>query len=273
MYPILGRYGPFFLYSYSVVLGLGILAGIGLASWSARQAHAPGWFDGLLVALASGLVGGRIAFVAAKWTYFQENLAASLQVWQGGLNYHGALLAGLVGLWFWCRRQRRPFVTYAGLLAPPFALTTVFGWFACWLAGCAYGRIAPHGILVADLPDSFGIFDLRYATQLIGLGLSLLVFMSVMALRRRWPKGRLFWFTLFELTLARLVVSLFRGDQILHLFGMRLDTLIEVILVVVFLILLKYAWVDELERSGDEVQNGSLTPAEPAERRKEHDEA
>ncbi|MBP8947812.1 MAG: hypothetical protein KBG73_03160, partial [Candidatus Promineofilum sp.] len=37
MAPIWGRYGPFFLYGYSVVLGLGVLAALGVTALLARR--------------------------------------------------------------------------------------------------------------------------------------------------------------------------------------------------------------------------------------------
>ena len=37
MAPIWGRYGPFFLYGYSVVLGLGVMAALAVTAWRARR--------------------------------------------------------------------------------------------------------------------------------------------------------------------------------------------------------------------------------------------
>ena len=60
MHPILARFGPFFLYTFTVVMGLGIVAGVGLTAWLERRdgQERPGWIDGLLLALVAGLVGG-----------------------------------------------------------------------------------------------------------------------------------------------------------------------------------------------------------------------
>ena len=37
MHPILTRYGSFFLYSFTVVMIVGIAAGLGITAWRARQ--------------------------------------------------------------------------------------------------------------------------------------------------------------------------------------------------------------------------------------------
>jgi len=175
MHPILGRYGPFFLHSFTVVMAIGLAAGIGLTTWLERRddRNWPGWIDGLIVTLLAGLIGGRAGFVFANWTYFSEEPGQIGLVWQGGLSYHGALLAGLLGLLLWTAWRGRAFAQYAGLLAPALVLVSAFGWLACWFEGCAFGRETTFGLLAADLPDSYGVYGLRYQTQLLGLALGL----------------------------------------------------------------------------------------------------
>ena len=242
MYPILGRYGPFFLFSYTVALGTGIGAGIGLAVWWARRRNvAADWLDGLLAALVVGLVGGRAGFVWHEWAYFGERPSQILQFQQGGLSYHGALLAGLVGLWGWHVWRKRPFLSTADLLAPSMALVSAFGWLACWLEGCAYGReAASSSWLAADLPDTFGVYAWRYQTQLLGVGPSLLIFTLILLFSRRWPPGWTFWVTVFALSLSRVAISLLRGDPARQIGAVRLDTLLDVLFAIFSLLLLKY---------------------------------
>jgi phosphatidylglycerol:prolipoprotein diacylglycerol transferase len=246
MYPILGRYGPFFLYSYTVVVGLGVLAGIGLAAWLERGHGRPDWFDGVLISLAAGLVGGRLGFVLSQWEYYEARWHEIGQVWQGGLSYHGALLAGMAALWLWWRARHQgqeAFAAYAEPLMPGFTLGNVFGWLACWLAGCAYGRESVGGFFVSDLPDSFGVYALRYQTQWLGMGLSLLVFLLLLALRRRWPPAMLFWLALLGLSGGRVLVSLLRGDPAPQVGFIRLDTIIDGIVALISLLLLQYWWL------------------------------
>ncbi len=241
MYPILARYGPIILYSYTVAIGSGILAGFGVTAWLARKYPLPYWPDAFLATLVSGFIGGRIGFIITQWSYYQERPSETGQIWQGGLNYHGALLAGLLGLWGWCTWQKRPFSLYAGLFAPAYALVSSFGWLACWLEGCGYGREAVVGLLTADLPDNFGIFAVRYQAQLIGLVLSLGFFLLLLRLYHQWPPARTFWFTQSGLSLGQMVVNLFRGDPSFTIQQIRIDTLINGSLALTSLLLLQYS--------------------------------
>ncbi len=245
MYPILTRYGSFFLYSLTVVLSGGIFAGLALAAWRARRLMINAdWLDISLFGLVTGLIGGRMGFVWLEGGYFGARPYQIFQFWRGGLTYHGVLLAGLLGGWGWCVLRKRSFLQNADLLAPSIALASAFGWLACWLDGCGYGREAPAGSLfAANLPDHLGVFAWRYQTQLLGVGLSLLVFVLVLLWSRRWVRGESFFFVLFALSLGRVGLGFLRGDTAVLINSIRLDTLLDATLTILSLILLQYSHI------------------------------
>ena len=226
---ILARIGPYFLYTYSVVLWLGVASALGVTAALARRAGMAGWLDGALAAAVGALLAGRVVFVRLNAGYFAENPFEAWQIWLGGLNYHGALLGGLAGLWLWARLARRPFYRYAALLMPGLALLSAFGWAACRFEGCAYGLPAPPGLLAVDLPDNLGVFAVRYRTQLFGMIGSLAVFgLSLAAFRRARP-ALLFWGVLAGLSLVHAAVGFMRGDPSPQVAGLRLDWLADLI--------------------------------------------
>ncbi len=155
---------------------------------------------------------------------------------RGGLNYYGVLATGLLALWLWARWRERPFGRYAGLLAAPLALASVFGWLACWLEGCAFGRETIFGPLAADLPDSFGVHGLRFQTQFMGLLTCLLILIIVLGLHGRLKPLMIFWLTLLFLSAGRGVVSLYRGDEAPIIGPYRLDTVADGVLFMVCLL-------------------------------------
>lgn len=233
MLPLLYRAGPFLIYSYTIVLSLGILAATGITGWLAKKQQVEKWFDAVLVCLVFGLIGGRLGFVLVNWTYFQERPFSIPRLWQGGYSYFGALFAAILGLWLWSRWQERSVATYTDLLAPGFALLCAFGWLACWLESCAYGLETTLSPLAADLPDEFGIFAIRTQTQLIGLIWSLIVFVFAMLTRHHWRTGQLFWLTLGLLSLGNIGISCLRGDPVPTINSVRLDVILNGTIVLV----------------------------------------
>jgi len=240
MYPILARYDSIFIYSYTVVLAVGVLLSTGLTARLARRRPAAKWFDALLVLFFAALLGGRLGFVLGQWTYFQEHPSEIWQIGLGGLSYFGALFAGLAALFLWTRFLGRSFYQYAALFSPGLAFLSTFGWLGCWFEGCAYGRETVIGTFAADLPDGYGVFALRYQTQLIGMLLSLAAFIAILWLFKRAKPAVLFWAALLLISTAHLVPDLLRGDPAWMLGGMRLDSLFDGLMIAVSLLMLQY---------------------------------
>lgn len=232
MHPVLFRVGRYVGYSYTLALALGLLGGL----WSAyREGRArlddptvilDGGFWGLL----GGLVGARAGYVVANWAYFQTRLAQAIDVRSGGLSWHGAWLGAAVaaGLWYVLRRRFTPRVPgWRALLdvaAPGLALGSALGWTGCLLAGACYGAEAeglriPLRWLTGYLPDIYGVEQVRYLTQPLMIGWSLLLW-AILQLRRgplrAVPVGGAFATYLLLYALADGLVWFLRGDGTWH---------------------------------------------------------
>ena len=253
MYPILARFGPFFIYSYTVVMALGIIVGLAFALLLGKRDGIKFdlWINGLLTAIIVGLIGGRIVFVTANLPYFTENPDEILSIGRGGLNYQGVLITGLIFLGIWTRLKGHSVGPIALILAPSLAVISAFGWFACWLEGCGYGREAPAGFLVADLPDSFGVFALRYSTQILAFVFCLLI-LGLTLILKRYKYLWLPWLTLLLLSVSRLIVSLLRGDSAPVVGSWRMDTLAEGVIAIFCLLAITVAALDKPSVQGRE---------------------
>lgn len=262
MYPILGRLGPFFIYSYEVVLSLGIGACIGLGAWLSKRdgRQFSSLLNGFLFAIVLGIIGGRIVFIWTEWSYFSENPGDSWQAWRGGLNYHGLILTGLVALWAWSAWRKRPFKEFAVILAAILALMSIFGWSACWLEGCAYGRETAIGLLSGDLPDSFGVFGVRYQTQLMGLVTSAVTLALILVLSRKLRPLQLFMLALLALSLSRFVIGFYRGDEAPQIASLRTDVLVDGLLVITAASLLVFGTLSTLRSGRQDPLSASQQP-------------
>ena len=146
----------------------------------------------------------------------------------------------MIGLLIWVMIGGRDFFAHAALFMPGVALVTVFGWAACWLDGCAYGRETVLSLWSADLPDEFGVFAVRYQTQLLGLLLALGAFAAVLWLRRRMTDQLLFWTAVALLGAAHLPPSLWRGDPMVMIGALTLDVILDALMVLAGLLGIQY---------------------------------
>ncbi len=241
MHPILTRLGPFFIYSFTAVFAFGLLLSWGVTQRQATQQPLQRWQDAALVTLLAGWLGARLGFVLLNWGYFAERPSALLQIWQGGLTAYGGLLGGLLGLTLWCWWRKRPFLPYATLFSPALLLLIATGWAACWFEGCAYGTETTLGPFAANLPDTFGVFAVRTQTQLLGIGLNLLLLAALTHLQtRKLANLPLFPLTLITTNLIHFALTFLRGDAAPLLLGWRLDSWLALLFAIGGGMLLQY---------------------------------
>lgn len=225
--------GPWTFQTFSLVITLAVVLSAGLSLW--RSGYAGALADVYLGGLVGAVLVGRLFHVLLNWNYFAENLNEVAQISLGGLDWHGAVIGGLVGLWllyqirFWMIRQRGSASAYPSFLAlldslaPMLALLGVAGWYACLAGLCGYGRevatLADYPAwAVAETADVFGIAAPRFNTQLFGMVWSALVLLTALVLR-----GGRFGRALALLSAGYFVIGFFRGDHGLLMAGLRAE--------------------------------------------------
>lgn len=228
MYPILFRVGTYVGYTYTLALALGLFAGLWIAYRGARArlTDAVVILDGGFWGLVGGLAGARIAYVAANWAYFATRLGEAVDLRAGGLSWHGAWLGAAIAaaLWYAVRRRGQPpppdWRMLLDIAAPGLALGSAFGWVGCLLGGACYGAEAegvraPLQWLTGYLPDIYGVDEVRFLTQPLMIGWSLLLW-GILWLRpgavRALPVGGAFAAYLLLYAIADGLVWFLRGD-------------------------------------------------------------
>jgi phosphatidylglycerol:prolipoprotein diacylglycerol transferase len=212
-----------------------------------------------LWALVGGLLAGRVSFVLANWYLFAEDWAQAIRIWEGGLSFHGAFLGGFlaIGIYAWFQRRDRdpaPFWQLTEVVTPGLALSIAFGWAACLMGGCAYG-VVREGAGTMILPDLLGVEAPRFATQLVGLIYSLVLFAVFWLHRRRWPfDGAAFLMYVLFYFAGMFFLEFTRGDEAIYIGPWRLTQIIDVALVLGAAVGLLALWRLERkrkDRSGD----------------------
>jgi len=218
MRPVLFQAGGFSLHTFGVLVALGFISGIWIASRCARRSGiAAEAIQELVIPwiLLGGLVGARILYVVSYWdqSFAGRPFAEVFQVWNGGLVFYGGLAgATLVALWR-IRARGLPLWTTADCLAPGIALGHVFGRLGCFFNGCCHGRPSdaawamrfPKGVIPGDVPV--------HPAQLYEAGLNLALCGALAWLhgRRRFD-GQVFSAYLVLYALIRVFTEWFRGD-------------------------------------------------------------
>jgi phosphatidylglycerol:prolipoprotein diacylglycerol transferase len=168
----------------------------------------------LLTWMILGVVlGGRLGYVMFyNPGYFLDHPAEIVQVWQGGMSFHGGFIGVIVSLLLFARARGMPLLQAGDAVALAAPAGLLFGRLANFINGELWGR-------VTDVPWAM-VFpgagpEPRHPSQLYEAGLEGLALGAVMwwlALRRGWLKrpGSVIGVFFIGYGLARSVVENFR---------------------------------------------------------------
>ncbi len=239
MIPEITRIGSIAIRTYTLLLDVGILTGLALLAWAGWRAERRpnAWLDAGLGALVGGIIAGRLVHVAVHWAYFSEHLVDALRIWQGGISWHGAVIGGLTALWLASRWRRVDVLSALGALVYALPIGAALVYNGCLASGCAYGQevasLAGYPpIVVAELPDLFGIVVPRYASQLYGAAWSLLLIAASWPLTKwiRQPGPR-FFIMLALIAAGAFGVGFWRGDVVPAVGPLRLDQALDLLII------------------------------------------
>jgi len=186
------------------------------ALWGAVKAPSDAALDDLIVYMALGIVlGGRIGEVLFyNLPYFLANPAESLQIWQGGMSFHGGLIGAAVAAHLFARAKGLATLSVYDLCSTVVPVGLLLGRIANFINGELWGRVtdAPWGMVFPDAGDA-----LRHPSQLYEALLEGVVLLAVLAWAiRRWGfrrPGLIGGLFLFGYGLARFCVEFFREPE------------------------------------------------------------
>jgi phosphatidylglycerol:prolipoprotein diacylglycerol transferase len=209
--------GPVPIRMYGLMIGIGFLLGIYLAS---RQAKKEGInpdhiLDMGVYLLLAAIVGSRALYVLTSLHEFARNPLDVFAIWKGGLVFYGGLLAAVpTGIWY-VKKHNLPVWKVADIMAPSIALGHGFGRLGCFFAGCCYGAecSGPFGITFTD-PRSLAPLGVPlYPVQLFESGGEFLIFAALLFFRRyKKFDGQIFWLYPLLYAILRSIIEMFRGD-------------------------------------------------------------
>jgi phosphatidylglycerol---prolipoprotein diacylglyceryl transferase len=149
-------------------------------------------FDEFLTwAVVGVILGGRFGYVLFyNLPYYLENPLDALQVWHGGMSFHGGLIGVVLSILLFCRRRGLSPFRFGDLVGCASPIGLFFGRIANFINGELYGRIAAQTDWGADWAMVFprDLLQLpRHPSQLYEAALEGALLFVILAILARRP--------------------------------------------------------------------------------------
>jgi len=260
MHPLFVKIGPLPVYWYGVMMALGFLAG--LANWISLgrgEGRDTSYCSDLLFwIIVSGVVGARLAYVAANLRSFILAPLSILRIDQGGLIYYGGFAAAGVALFLFARARRERLISLLDFVITSVPLGHAFGRIGCLMNGCCYGKVYrgwpaitfPSGslawwhhvdsrLLSAEAPRSLPVYPVQLYEAAFNLAL---FFLLRLIYRRRHGDGRVVGAYLVLYPAARFLFERLRVAAHGRVYGLSEAQYLSIVLMLLGLVLLARAF-------------------------------
>ena len=221
---VLIKMGSVTIYSYPVMLYLGLVLGLFAQHYAANriQLNPTRTIITTLILLVPTLVGARLLFVLAHWSVFRREPHRIWRTAEGGLAMYGGLLLAVLLSIPLLSILGMPWGAFWDVASFTILIAIIVTRVGCFLNGCCGGR-PTSGPFAFHLPDQHGVWRRRIPIQLLESAWALIVLIGAIEILALLPKpGTLFLYTLGAYGAGRIVLESKRQEQD-FVFGLALN--------------------------------------------------
>mgnify|MGYP001608281276 CR=1 FL=1 len=187
------------------------------------------------VVIGGVLLGGRLGYILFyNLPYYLQNPLKIVAVWEGGMSFHGGLLAVILGVFWFVRKYRVNFLKLTDIVVSIAPIGLFLGRIGNFINGELYGRIANRFCLYFPTDP----VNCRYPSQLLEAATEGLVLFILLFIIRRYTQktGVASAFFLIFYGIFRIFVEFFREPdlQIGYIFGWLTEGQILSLLMILF---------------------------------------
>jgi prolipoprotein diacylglyceryl transferase len=245
--------GPLFFHAYGLAYVFAVIAAVTITvrRWEAQGGDRQLVYDVALWGFPAGVIGGRLYFLATSWNEVPPHWWGPFAIWKGGLGIWGGIALGtLVGIVV-LRRRGANVPLFMDAAAPALLVAQAIGRIGNYFNQELFGLPSklPWALEIspAHRPAAYAAYATFQPTFLYELIWNLLLAGALVWLgkhRTIKPPG-LFALYVAGYSFARIGEELLRVDPAHHIFGLRLNLYVAVILCLVGL-----AWFARTQRPG-----------------------
>lgn len=218
---------------YGVIIALGMLSGILVASYQAkrRALNSDDIFTLSLIVIPFAVIGARILFVLSNLGAY-DSLLDMISVWNGGMSILGGVMGGAIGVLAFAFWKNKDFLSIADIAVPALILGQAIGRWGNFVNQEVYGKLItnpawqwfPFGVLISGQWFHALFF---YESMLNLLGFALLFIL----LQKTNIKGVVMSAYLMYYGLVRFIMEPMReGEFIMRVLGLPISQVLSAVM-------------------------------------------
>lgn len=242
--PVAFEIGPVSVNWYGIIIATGILLAYLVAQKEAVKRGLPEdtISDLLIWVIPIAILSARFYYVAMEWEYYSQHPSKVIEIWNGGIAIHGALIGGFITAYVITRTKKISFLKLADIVAPSILIGQIIGRWGNFMNQEAHGGPVSRTFLenlylpnwmieqmyIAELQSYVHPTFLYESLWNVG-GLLLLFLLRNLHLRR----GELFFTYLIWYSVGRFYIEGLRTDSLYIIGELRSAQVVSLLLIVV----------------------------------------
>ena len=247
MNPILIQIGNIKIYYYSIMILSGILLGSLLVIREAKKYNISKEkiTDMLFYTILFGILGARIYYVIFNIDYYSQNLLDILKVWEGGLAIHGGIIAGIIYIVYYTKKNNLNTLLITDICAPGILIGQAIGRWGNFFNGEAHGPLTtleylkkihiPNFIIEGmKIDNNYYMPTFLYESLFCILGLIIILIIRNTIIIK---KGQITSFYMIWYGIIRFIIESYRTDSLM-ISTLKQAQIISIIMIIIGIIIL-----------------------------------
>ena len=247
MNPILIQIGNLKIYWYSIMILLGVIIGCYIVIKESKKYNISKekMSDILFYTIIFGIIGARLYYVIFDLNYYLNNPVDIIKVWEGGLAIHGGIIAGILYLIYYTKKNNIKLLLMTDICIPGLLIGQALGRWGNFFNKEAHGpMVSLEYLKQLHLPkfiiNGMNINGIYYIPTFFYESIWCIIGLIIILLFRRINKiklGQITGFYLIWYGIGRYVIESYRTDSLM-INTLKQAQIISIIMILIGIILL-----------------------------------
>lgn len=246
MNPILIEIGNIKIYWYSIMILTGVILGCILVLKESKRFYISKnkVSDMLFYTMIFGIIGARLYYVIFNLDYYLKDPISILKVWEGGLAIHGGIIAGILYIIYYTKKNNIDTIRMFDICAPGLLIGQAIGRWGNFFNQEAHGPLTtlehlknlhlPNFIIEGmKIEGNYYIPTFFYESLICIIGLII-----ILIIRRTnlFKKGNITSFYLIWYGITRFIIESYRTDSLM-MTSLKQAQIISILMILIGIIL------------------------------------